>query len=49
MTAIDRKAKTVTTQRGTYHYDDLVLATGSYPFVPRIKAMTTSTALSIAP
>ncbi|MDY6799052.1 MAG: nitrite reductase large subunit NirB [Pseudomonadota bacterium] len=34
---IDRKARTVTTQRGTYHYDDLVLATGSYPFVPPIE------------
>ncbi|MGB2078789.1 MAG: nitrite reductase large subunit NirB [Vibrio sp.] len=35
--AIDRDAKTVTTKRGqVYSYDKLVLATGSYPFVPPI-------------
>jgi nitrite reductase (NADH) large subunit len=35
--AIDRKAKTVTTNQGeTLSYDKLVLATGSYPFVPPI-------------
>jgi len=34
-TAIDTAAKTVTTSTGeTLHYDKLVLATGSYPFVP---------------
>ncbi len=36
-TAIDRVAKTVTTARGeVLAYDQLVLATGSYPFVPPI-------------
>jgi nitrite reductase (NADH) large subunit len=36
-TAIDRAAKTVTSARGrTIAYDQLVLATGSYPFVPPI-------------
>ncbi|ANQ84342.1 nitrite reductase (NAD(P)H) large subunit [Azoarcus olearius] len=36
--AIDRRAKTVTTQDGvTLSYDKLVLATGSYPFVPPVK------------
>jgi len=36
--AIDRRARTVTTQDGeTLHYDKLVLATGSYPFVPPVK------------
>ncbi|MFL1466996.1 nitrite reductase large subunit NirB [Marinobacter sp. HN1S83] len=35
--AIDRDQKTVTTPEGTYGYDELVLATGSYPFVPPIK------------
>lgn len=34
---INRKAKTITTAQGrTEHYDKLVLATGSYPFVPPI-------------
>jgi len=34
---IDRDAKVVTTESGiTYTYDKLVLATGSYPFVPPI-------------
>ena len=34
---IDRDAKTVTTEAGLhYSYDKLVLATGSYPFVPPI-------------
>ncbi|MFQ3264437.1 MAG: nitrite reductase (NADH) large subunit [Colwellia sp.] len=37
VTAIDKVAKFVSTQSGeTYHYDKLVLATGSYPFVPPI-------------
>ena len=36
-TAVDRQAKTVTTSRGAVvGYDALVLATGSYPFVPPI-------------
>src|SRR6185437_1312381 len=35
--AIDRAAKAVTTSRGrTMRYDALVLATGSYPFVPPV-------------
>ncbi|WP_339806547.1 nitrite reductase large subunit NirB, partial [uncultured Marinobacter sp.] len=34
---IDREARTVTTDKGDYHYDELVLATGSYPFVPPIE------------
>lgn len=35
VTAIDRFARTVTTQSGqTIHYDRLVMATGSSPFVP---------------
>ena len=33
---IDRSQKLVTTQQQSYHYDVLVLATGSYPFVPPI-------------
>ncbi|MDX1598123.1 MAG: nitrite reductase large subunit NirB [Marinobacter sp.] len=37
VTAIDRDQKTVTTPEGSYGYDELVLATGSYPFVPPIK------------
>ncbi|WP_297797605.1 nitrite reductase large subunit NirB [uncultured Marinobacter sp.] len=37
VTAIDRDQKTVTTSEGSYGYDELVLATGSYPFVPPIK------------
>ncbi len=36
-TAIDRAARTVTTRSGlTVRYDTLVLATGSYPFVPPV-------------
>jgi nitrite reductase (NADH) large subunit len=35
--AVDRAARTVTTRRGhTEHYDVLVLATGSVPFVPPV-------------
>jgi nitrite reductase (NADH) large subunit len=34
VTAIDRAARCVRTERGTHSYDLLVLATGSYPFVP---------------
>ncbi len=37
VTAIDRAARTVATSRGgTLSYDALVLATGSYPFVPPV-------------
>ncbi|HXR69992.1 nitrite reductase large subunit NirB [Actinocrinis sp.] len=36
-TAIDRERKVVTTASGAeFRYDDLVLATGSYPFVPPV-------------
>ena len=34
---IDRGKQTITTPMGNYGYDELVLATGSYPFVPPIK------------
>ncbi|WP_435804896.1 nitrite reductase large subunit NirB [Shewanella psychromarinicola] len=38
ITAVDIAAKTVTSgQGGNYHYDRLVLATGSFPFVPPIQ------------
>ena len=37
VTSIDRANQTVTTPMGDYAYDELVLATGSYPFVPPIK------------
>ncbi|MCT1986247.1 nitrite reductase large subunit NirB [Dermacoccus abyssi] len=38
VSAIDREAKTVTTDRGQVHpYDHLVLATGSYAAVPPVK------------
>ena len=37
VTAVDRGARTVTTSRGdVLGYDALVLATGSYPFVPPV-------------
>ncbi|GGA87937.1 nitrite reductase large subunit [Neiella marina] len=37
VTGIDKAAKTITTEKGTVEsYDKLVLATGSYPFVPPI-------------
>ena len=36
VTAIDRDRRAVQTTKGSYHYDELVLATGSYPFVPPI-------------
>jgi nitrite reductase (NADH) large subunit len=35
-TAIDRKARTVCSARGEILYDKLVLATGSFPFVPPV-------------
>ncbi|MFF0151236.1 nitrite reductase large subunit NirB [Micromonospora sp. NPDC005203] len=35
-TALDRERQLVTTAVGEYHYDALVLATGSYPFVPPV-------------
>ena len=34
--AVDREARQVTTVSGTHGYDALVLATGSYPFVPPV-------------
>ena len=34
--SIDRKNKTVSTKTDTFNYDVLVMATGSYPFVPPI-------------
>lgn len=37
VTGIDRALKQVTTLQGNYAYDELVLATGSYPFVPPIE------------
>ncbi len=41
VTAIDRAAKFVTSAAGTYlRYDRLVLATGSYPFIPQITGNT---------
>jgi len=37
ITEIDRASKTIITESGlSFHYDKLVLATGSYPFVPPI-------------
>lgn len=36
VTSIDPDARKVTTDQGEYAYDKLVLATGSYPFVPPI-------------
>ncbi|MEN3158451.1 nitrite reductase large subunit NirB [Alkalimonas sp. NCh-2] len=35
--AIDRQQQQLRTAHGSYHYDALVLATGSYPFVPPIE------------
>lgn len=37
VTGIDRENRTLETPRGSYRYDELVLATGSYPFVPPIE------------
>ncbi len=37
VTSLDRHQRTVTTPKGDYNYDELVLATGSYPFVPPIE------------
>ncbi len=37
VTGLDRDQRTVTTPKGDYTYDELVLATGSYPFVPPIE------------
>ncbi|MEH1012189.1 nitrite reductase large subunit NirB [Micromonospora sp. CPCC 206060] len=36
-TGIDRERRVVTTAAGEYPYDALVLATGSYPFVPPVE------------
>ena len=50
VTAIDRAGKTVTLASGdTLRYDQLVLATGSYPFVPPVPGATRPAASSIAP
>jgi nitrite reductase (NADH) large subunit len=37
VTGINREDRTLATPRGSYRYDELVLATGSYPFVPPIE------------
>ena len=37
VTGIDRERQVVKTPLGEYPYDELVMATGSYPFVPPIK------------
>ncbi|MDO6824661.1 nitrite reductase large subunit NirB [Marinobacter sp. 1_MG-2023] len=37
VTALDREQRTLTTPQGEYNYDELVLATGSFPFVPPIE------------
>jgi len=37
VTALDRDQRIVTTPKGDYGYDELVLATGSFPFVPPIE------------
>ena len=37
VTALDRDERIVTTPKGEYGYDELVLATGSFPFVPPIE------------
>ncbi|OHZ04882.1 nitrite reductase large subunit NirB [Salinicola sp. MIT1003] len=36
VSAIDREARLVVTERDSHAYDQLILATGSYPFVPPI-------------
>merc|ERR1712000_461033 len=36
VTGLDRSRKVIVTEAGEYPYDKLVLATGSYPFVPPI-------------
>ena len=43
VSTIDRSARTVTTERGDLAYDQLVLATGSYPFVPQIPTVDDGT------
>ena len=40
--SVDREAKTVTTETQTLEYDVLVLATGSFPFVPPLANSTAS-------
>lgn len=47
VSTIDRDKKIVTTEKGqTFSYDKLVLATGSYPFVPPIKGSERSECLT---
>ncbi len=46
---IDRERREVVTAEGRYGYDQLVLATGSYPFVPPIEAPAAMPAWSTAP
>ncbi|MFC0266426.1 nitrite reductase large subunit NirB [Kushneria aurantia] len=43
VTAIDRDSKEVVTAEGRLAYDSLVIATGSYPFVPPIPGPDTAT------
>lgn len=48
--AVDREARTVTARSGlTVAYDTLVLATGSYPFVPPVPGKDAGAASSTAP
>ncbi len=43
--AIDRAARKVITERQAFDYDQLILATGSYPFIPAIDGATGSACL----
>ncbi|WP_458526947.1 nitrite reductase large subunit NirB [Onishia taeanensis] len=44
VTRIDRDRREVVTDQGRYRYDSLVLATGSYPFVPPVPGAEAGTA-----
>ncbi len=44
---IDPRNKQVTTKAGSYHYDRLLLATGSHPFVPLIDGIDKAGAFSL--
>lgn len=47
---INRQEKVIHSSAGrTVFYDKLIMATGSYPWIPPIKGSDTGTALSIAP